>query len=360
MSRMSFLRVDLGLLVPSFILLFLGLTTLFSINIDFFKTQLFFSFVGIVLFFIFAQTNYQVIQNYSLPIYIASLILLVLVLMVGIESRGSVRWFEIFGFRIQFSELIKPFLVFSFASFLKTHDNQAFRSFVLLILLLLPIVFLIFLQPDLGNVIIYTTVAILSLIVFGLPLRFFILGFVFLIAMSPILWNYLYFYQKQRILTFFHLTVDPLGTSYNAIQAIIAVGSGMFLGKGLGLGTQSVLRFLPERHTDFIFATLSEELGFVGSVIVLLAFIFLLYRIFLIYRHADDLFVQLFAIISFFLIFTSFFINIGMNIGIIPIVGLPLPFVSYGGSSLISSFILLGFLSSMGTSKDRQDVLEIK
>lgn len=360
MNKSLFTQADWGILVPSIILLILGLATLFSISFDLFKMQLSFSLVAIFAFFLFSQANYQIIRNYSFPIYIASLCLLFLVLIVGIESRGSVRWLEILGFRVQFSELLKPFLAFSLSSFLSSRDNQSFKTFSLTFLFLTPIVFLIFLQPDLGDAMVLFLVTILSLIIVGLPLRFFFLSSIFFIAILPIIWKFMRFYQRQRILTFFHLNVDPLGSSYNAIQAVIAVGSGMFLGKGLGLGTQSKLRFLPERHTDFIFATLSEDLGFVGAVIVLGTFAFLLYRVFLIYRNADDLFSRTFAIISFFLILTPFFINVGMNIGIIPIVGVSLPFISYGGSSLLSNFILLGFLSSLGRSTFRKDALEIR
>ena len=134
----------------------------------------------------------------------------------------------------------------------------------------------------------------------------------------------------------------------------------MFIGKGFGQGTQSTLRFLPERHTDFIFATLSEELGLIGSAVIIAAFCFLFYRIFLIYKNSDSTFSKIFAQAAFFLIFLQFFMNIGMNIGITPIAGVSLPFVSYGGSSLLSNFILLGFLSSMSKGFDSKEVLEIR
>ena len=181
-----------------------------------------------------------------------------------------------------------------------------------------------------------------------------------MVASFPIFWKFLREYQKQRLLTFFHFNVDPLGTSYNAIQSIIAVGSGMITGRGFGQGTQSTLRFLPERHTDFIFATLSEELGFIGSLVILAAFGFLFYRIYLIYKNSDSSFSKVFSQAAFFLLLVQFFMNIGMNIGIMPIVGVSLPFMSYGGSSLLSSFIFLGFLSSMSKGVDSKEVLEIK
>ena len=354
------LRIDFGLLMPALILLILGLAGVFSLSFELFKSQLLFSFIALFAFLFFSQVNYQSLKNYSVLIYIASVIILFLVLLVGIESRGSVRWFEFFGFRIQFSELLKPFLALCLSSFLASKNNYSVKFFFLILALLVPSCILIFLQPDLGNAIIYFLATVFILFTFGFPLRYFLASLLLSGVSFPIFWKYLHEYQKQRILTFLHLQVDPLGTSYNAIQSVIAVGSGMFMGRGLGQGTQSILRFLPERHTDFIFATLSEELGFIGSLVILAAFGFLFYRIYLIYKNSDSSFSKVFAQAAFFLLLVQFFINIGMNIGIMPIVGVSLPFVSYGGSSLLSSFILLGFLSSMSKGADSKDVLEIK
>ena len=223
----------------------------------------------------------------------------------------------------------------------------------------MPIFFLVFLQPDLGNALTYLMVTVLTFVIFGFPLRFFFAGLIFVSVLSPIIWKFLHGYQKARILTYFNPN-DSLGLSYNAIQSVIAVGSGMLFGRGLGLGTQSGLRFLPERHTDFIFATVAETLGMIGSILVVLAFVFLLYRIFIIFNNQEDLFGKIFSIIAFSFIFLQFFINIGMNIGILPIVGITLPFVSYGGSSLLSSFIILGILSSLNKAEASKKVLEIR
>ena len=193
------------------------------------------------------------------------------------------------------------------------------------------------------------------------PLIFiFFLGLFFLTILTfPVIFGYLHGYQKERILTFLR-PADPLGLSYNATQSIIAVGSGMLFGQGFGLGTQSDLRFLPELHTDFIFATISEQLGYVGAVIVVFAYALLLYRIFLIVSRQEDVFCKIFTIAVFFLIFVQFFTNIGMNIGILPIVGITLPFVSYGGSSLLSSFILIGLLSAINSKTVQKEMLEIR
>lgn len=357
--RRGILDFDWTLLTPVVILVVLGLTTLFSISPQLFKMQVVFLVVSIFTFIFFSQANYKVIKYYSFPIYITSIFVFLLILLIGIKSRGAVRWFDIFGWQIQFSEIFKPFLAISLSSFLAKRDTN-FKTLFLAVFFLAPIAFLIYRQPDLGNAAIYVIVAIFTMVVFGFPIIWFILGFITVLGIVPFFWRFLHEYQRQRVFTFLNPASDPLGTSYNAIQSIIAVGSGMFFGKGLGQGSQSVLRFLPEQHTDFIFATLSEEFGFVAIIIVLFSFAFLLYRIFLIFDNSQDRFCRIFSASIFFFILIQVFINIGMNIGILPIVGVTLPFVSYGGSSLLASFIMLGFLSSISRKTKDEDVLEIR
>lgn len=360
MNREGFFAIDWSLLIPAGILLVMGLTTLFSINTAFFTNQLIFAILSIFAFLLFSHINYKILPSYSVPIYIASLVVLALVLVLGFESRGAIRWIDILGFRIQFSEILKPFLIISLASFLANRRSSSLETFILAILLLLPLAFFIYLQPDLGNALIYTGATFFTLLVFGFPIFWFGCGILAMALLMPIFWQFLHSYQKQRILTFLHPTSDPLGSSYNAIQALIAVGSGALLGKGLGQGTQSTLRFLPERHTDFIFATIAESFGLIGGVLVILTFTFLLYRIFVLFQNCEDKFRKTFSACSFFLLLIQFFINIGMNIGLVPIVGITLPFVSYGGSSVLSSFILLGILSSFTSSIKNKDTLEIR
>lgn len=352
--------IDWNLFIPVIILVIFSLATLFSINISYFSSQLLYVILSIVVFFIFCHVHYKIIQYYALHIYIIAIITLLFVLFLGFESRGAVRWVDVLGFRIQFSEIFKPFLIISLASFLASDNNSSLRLFLLSLLFLLPVTLLIFWQPDLGNALIYFGVTVATLFVFGFPLRLFLGGFVALILLAPIFWQFLHDYQKQRVFNFFRPGSDPLGTSYNAIQALIAVGSGLLFGKGLGEGTQSVLRFLPERHTDFIFATIGESFGFFGASIIIISFTFLLYRIYVLYTLVDDNFRKMFCVSSFFLFLLQFFVNVGMNIGITPIVGVTLPFVSYGGSSILSSFILLGILSSFSFKLKEREVLEIR
>ncbi|MDP3987937.1 MAG: FtsW/RodA/SpoVE family cell cycle protein [Candidatus Levybacteria bacterium] len=358
--RGGIFNIEWSLLIPVFILVLLSLAALFSINIVYFKSQIGYLIVSLAAFVFFSNVNWRILEHYSVPIYIFSLICLVIVLILGIESRGAVRWMDIFGLRIQFSEILKPFLAVSFSSYLSTLKIKNFKSLIAGLLLVFPIGFLVYLQPDLGNALIYFIVVIFTLIVFGYPLIWFFLGSLFTAVSLPLSMNFLHGYQKQRLLTFFNPGSDPLGSSYNAIQSVMSVGSGMFFGKGLGEGTQSMLRFLPERHTDFIFAALSEQFGFVGSIVVLGSFAFLLYKIYLIYDNSDEKFCKIFSACAFSLILVQVFVNIGMNIGVVPIVGITLPFVSYGGSSILSSFILLGFLSSVSRNFRNKDTLEIR
>ncbi|MFH1833079.1 MAG: FtsW/RodA/SpoVE family cell cycle protein [Candidatus Levyibacteriota bacterium] len=359
MKRGGILNIELGLLIPVFVLVSLGLATLFSINVSYFKSQLVYIILSFLVFIFFANVNYRIFRLYYVQIYIISIIAFIIVLLLGFETRGTMRWVDIFGFRIQFSEVLKPFLAVSFSSML-ANSRKSFKSLLLSIAYLIPIVFLVYIQPDLGNALIYFFVALLTLVVTGFPLIWFGLGFFFMAGLSPLFWRMMHGYQRERILTFINPNKDILGTSYNAIQSIVAVGSGMILGRGLGEGTQSGLRFLPEQYTDFIFATISESFGFLGGLLIIISFAFLLYKIYSIYRDSEDKFCKIFSACVFFLILVQLFINIGMNIGIVPIVGITLPFVSYGGSSLLSNFILLGFLSSIGRDIKEQETLEIK
>lgn len=359
MRRGNFLNIQWTLLTPIIILVILGLTTLFSINFSLFKTQLIFFIVSLFAYVFFCNVDYKILKSYSIQIYILSIIVLSFVLILGIESRGATRWIDIFGLRIQFSEFLKPFLAFSISSFLSS-KNASFKTFVFGVSLIIPIVFLILIQPDLGNALIYAIVSFLTFIIFGFSFFFFFLIFLATVVSLPFFWNFMHEYQRQRILTFLNPTKDPLGASYNSIQSIVAIGSGMFFGKGLGEGTQSILRFLPERHTDFIFATFSEEFGFLGALILILIFGYLLYQLILIFQSSKEEFCKIFISCSFLLILIQLFINIGMNIGLIPVVGVTLPFVSYGGSSLLSNFILLGLVSSIKSTLRDRNVLEIR
>lgn len=354
------LQIDLLLIAPVVILVIISLATLWSVNFSYFRSQSISLLVGIIAFIFFSKINIDFIKQLKLPIYIISLILLSVVLVIGIETRGASRWLDIFGIRLQFSEILKPFLALIFAGAIADNTENSMMSFLKIIIFLAPIVILISLQPDLGSGLVYAGVGFFALLVAGFPLMWFLLLFLPLLLASPLLWTLLHGYQRQRLLTFLNTSNDPLGASYNGIQAVIAVGSGTFMGKGISEGTQSVLKFLPERHTDFIFATIAEGLGFIGASVVIFAFLFLLYRVYVIFRESDDLFSKTFVAAGFGFFLVQGFVNIAMNMGILPIVGITLPFVSFGGSSLLSNFIFLGIISSFKTSGHNRHVLEIR
>ncbi len=353
-------QIDLWLLLPVAILLIVSLIILLSLNFDFFKNQAVSLIVGLLAYAIVSRINIDFLKGLSIPIYVISIVLLLIILVIGIETRGAVRWVDIFGIRLQFSEILKPFLALAFASSISNIERMTKLAFLKLVLLTVPVFILIFLQPDLGSALLYVGIAFFALIVSGFPFRWFAFLFMPLVILSPFFWYIMHDYQRQRILTFLGSNSDPLGASYNGIQAIIAIGSGGFMGKGISEGTQSVLRFLPERHTDFIFATIAEGLGFLGAGLIIIAFTFLLFRIYVLFKESGDLFGKIFMSICFGAFLIPGFINIGMNMGILPIVGITLPFVSFGGSSLLSNFIFLGMISSLKSSRKDKHVLEIR
>lgn len=349
------------LLAPVFVLLVISLTTLLSLDKSLFQNQLFFTFLGSLAFFLFSLIDYRVFKNLKFPIFLVSAVALFFLLILGKEARGAVRWVGFAGWGIQFSEILKPFLLASFAAFLISREARKSSTVVLSLVFVGIIAVPIFLQPDLGSTLIYVFTPFLMLLFYGVSFWWFGLGFFGLLFLAPLFWRVLADYQKDRFFSFLNPGLDPQGTSYNMIQSVITVGSGQLFGRGLGLGTQSQLRFLPERHTDFIFATISENFGFVGSVLVLSAFVFLLVRIYKLVRETDDAYGLVLGSGAFILITLQVFINIGGNLGILPITGITLPLVSYGGSSLLSNFILLGILNSISTQTNKQQkALEIK
>jgi rod shape determining protein RodA len=356
-SRFS---VDWWLIAPVFVLIIISLTTLFSINFQFFKGQLISLGIALLAFFFFSRIDITFLKQIIKPIYIIALVLLVIGFFIGIESRGSIRWVDILGIRLQFSEILKPFLAVCLSTYLAQFSYVLKKEFLLVFLFLFPILLLIYVQPDLGSALVYLSVVIVVLIMIGFPIRWFVIASLPGLLAIPFIWTRLHDYQQQRVLTFFNPTIDPLGISYNSMQAIITVGSGTFFGKGWFQGTQSALHFLPEKQTDFIFATISEGLGFIGAVFLLLTFVFFCYRIYLIFRNADDSFTRIFAACCFSLFFIQGFVNIGMNVGLLPIVGITLPFVSYGGSSLLSNFIFLGILSQLASKQKNNNILQIR
>lgn len=277
--------------------------------------------------------------------YVASLLFLALS-YAGPTIRGASRWIIVWGVQLQPSELVKPLLLLAFAWAMKAFPPRGAKGVLIQCVLFITPFLLVFRQPDFGSSIVYGVMWLSMMIAAGFPLRYVIIGFLGASLLLPIGWRGLRDYQQARITTFLNPGMDPKGAGYNAIQAMITVGSGQLFGRGLGRGTQSHLRFLPEYHTDFIFATLVEELGFFGGFILLVAYGALLWRILrpLVAGVVKGLIPFIYSVGLFSMVITQIVINAGMNMGLVPITGITLPLVSYGGSSLLSLSVCFGIL----------------
>lgn len=350
---------DLVIFLTVIILLFLGLITLRSIAPSLAAQQFFWAILGLGLFFVFSQVDYRAYQKFSWFFYFGSIFFLLLTFLFGTITRGAIRWIQIGSLTIQPSELVKPFLILFFAWFFAKSEEISFKKILQGGGLLVLPVLLIFFQPDLGSSLVMIFIWFGLVLARGIKGKWLFAGG-FLILFFPFAWRLLKDYQKQRIYTFLNPTSDPLGSGFNVIQSIIAIGSGQFFGRGLGRGTQSHLRFLPERHTDFIFASLAEELGFLGAIILLALFSLLLWRILNLATKTNNQFAYLIYIGVFSLLFVQIFINIGMNLGLLPITGITLPLISYGGSSLASTMMGLGITQSLTRVKGEEKMVEIR
>ncbi len=352
------------LLVCTFsLLLLIGLLNLYSIShregsltTHLFYLQLIWTAAGFVIFFVLSFIHYRIFTTLAYAIYILNLICLFGVFAYGSSVGGAQRWLDFGFFTYQPAETTKLALILLLARVLspkRSWQEMGLKDLLKpLILIALPIG-LILQQPDLGTALIILIISF-SLIVFSKVknnvLVFFSVGVLLTI---PLVWNFgLKEYQKNRVLTFLSPESDPLGKGYNTIQSRIAIGSGRFFGKGFGKGTQSQLEFLPERHTDFIFSVLSEEHGLMGSMITLFLFLFLILLGFYTATQAKDKEGVFLAVGMSFYLFWHVFINMGMTMGLLPIVGVPLPLLSYGGSSMITTLSVLGFISSVHYRKN--------
>lgn len=337
-----------------------GLVIIYSVSRDLFLNQLFFVFIGLLLFFLFSYFDYQVLVKLNFFLYITMLFFLVLLLVIGSVTRGAVRWFDLGIFKFQPSEVLKPFYIIFLASFVTSTELVKKKISMVAFLLTLPIIFLIFRQPDFGNSLIYFLILCFILTGSGVTVkRAFGLIIIGLLSL-PLVWFLLADYQKNRILSFLNPNLDPAGAGYNAIQAVIAVGSGQFLGKGLGFGTQSHLHFLPEFHTDFIFASYAEEFGFLGCLLFLLFYFLMLMNLLRKAEVVKDKVGRVIIYGVFGMILSQLVINIGMNLGLLPITGVTLPLISYGGSSIISVMISLGIVTNIIKNSEKSETLEIR
>lgn len=307
-------------------------------------------FVGLASMIVAFCIDYRIIARYAYIIYGISLLLLVAVFLYGTTTHGSQRWIILWGFSFQPSELVKLTVILALAKYFddyKVAGGHELKDLLIpFAITLLPFV-LIMKQPDLGTSLILVIIFFSMAIFVGVRLKSFLIAFGTGIVLTPISWYFLKEYQKDRILTFFSPERDPLGTGYHIIQSMIAVGSGGIFGKGYLKGTQTQLQFLPEQHTDFVFSVFAEEWGFIGGVILIFMFLVLILWGLKIALHSRDLLGTLISFGITILIFWKVFINIGMVLGIIPVVGIPLPFLSYGGSAIVVLMMSIGILMNV-------------
>lgn len=345
-----------------------GLVALYSatyqnlrISNEVFYDQLFFVLAGFMIMFLLSKVDYRNFYDFAYVFYGLMMVLLVLVLVAGRHALGATRWFTFAGISFQPSEPAKFALILCLARYfagrrptvsLETDfQGGLWRDLLVPLLLTLIPMLLIFKQPDLGTALLFMGIFIVMLFASGLELKY-VGGFLgFCAFVTPFAWHVLKPYQKDRLLVFLNPNIDPLGAGYTIIQSKIAVGSGKLFGKGWLSGTQNQLNFLPERHTDFIFSVIGEEWGLLGALFVLASYFVLIYCGVKIAEQVKDKFGMQIAIGIVSIMALQVVINVGMVLGLCPVVGLTLPFVSFGRSSFMVCMIMMGFL--LNISKKR-------
>ena len=356
-------KFDWFIFLPMLLLIAFGLAAIYSVSLgrgaggEFinFNKQLIFIAVGLIIFLAAALINYRSWRKIGWIGYLVSLILLVLVLSpLGSTIRGSRGWFNLGIFSFQPVELVKIFLIMVLSDVASRYGrtvNKLRHLLVIGILALLPLG-LVMLQPDFGSALVLLFIWLISFILMvknKWQIVLVIAGIALILLSS---WLFIFKdYQKDRIRTFLDPALDPLGRGYNVQQSVIAVGSGGIFGKGLSFGSQSQLKFIPESQTDFIFSVIAEELGLVGVMLILALFALIFYRIYRIATRAPDDFSLFFCLLVLALLFIHIFINIGMCIGLLPVTGISLPLVSYGGSFLATIFVIMGVIININKNQ---------
>ncbi|MBX3615874.1 rod shape-determining protein RodA [Nitrosomonas sp.] len=345
--------VDSFLLIGLLALMSVGLFVLYSAtgaNITRVSNQFFNMLIALVIMWMVANIPLQQIMRLALPLYLIGLVLLVSVALFGEINNGARRWLNIGITRIQPSELMKIAIPLMMAWYFDKHEiTLRLRDYLgATILLMLPVL-LILRQPDLGTALLIAASGFYVLFLAGLSWRIMIGLLLTASASLPIFWTFMHDYQRRRIMTLLDPTQDPLGAGYHTIQSSIAIGSGGIGGKGWLNGTQTQLDFLPEQSTDFIFAVFSEEFGLIGNTMLLLLYFLVIGRCLVITANASTQFTRLIAGSITLTFFTYIFVNMGMVSGILPIVGVPLPLISYGGTSMVTMLLGFGILMSIQT-----------
>jgi rod shape determining protein RodA len=348
-------HVDSYLLAAVGALLVVGLITLYSASGESFSrlgSQLANILVAFAVMWLAANIPPHYLQRLAMPVYVVGLILLMAVGLFGEVINGAQRWLDVGVTRIQPSELMKIAVPMALAWYFDRYEAiLKLRDFVIAAVMLAVPVLLVAEQPDLGTALLIAIAGVYVIFLAGLSWRILFGLTAAALACLPVLWSFMHEYQQRRVLTLLDPDQDPLGAGYHTIQAAIALGSGGFFGKGWLNGTQSHLDFLPERSTDFVFAVFSEEFGLFGNLILVTLFLFVIGRGMFITFNASTLFTRLTAGAITLTFFTYVAVNMGMVSGLLPVVGVPLPLISYGGTSLVSILFGMGILMSIHTHK---------
>ncbi|HRS20875.1 MAG TPA: rod shape-determining protein RodA [Clostridia bacterium] len=350
-------NIDLGIVISTILLIVYGMISISSAthirsggSMGTLKVQIIAFILGIIGVILILLIDYKTFGDNYVLIYITNVFLLTLVLIIGFSTKGTRGWIDLGPVNMQPSEVVKIGYILTFAKYLeKKKDNLNKLIDVLPAMLHLGlIVGLIMLQPDTGTALVFIFISIFMLFAAGMSYKIIAGAFGGFLISLPIIWKLLKPYQKNRILVFLNPELDPMGAGYHVIQSKTAIGSGQFLGKGLFEGTQNNLGFILERHTDFIFSVIGEELGLVGALVLMMLFLWLLLRCIHIAKVSKDDYGMLICvgIISMFLF--HIFENIGMTIGLMPVTGIPLPFISYGGSNLLTNMAAVGLVLNVG------------
>ncbi|OOZ39937.1 rod shape-determining protein RodA [Solemya pervernicosa gill symbiont] len=350
------LHIDVPLLLLLMLLAGLGMVVLYSAsgsNGDLIVRQVTRLSVAFIVLYLFAQIPPQLLRIWTPWLFTFGILLLIAVLAFGYTGKGAQRWLDLGLFKFQPSEILKITVPMMVAWYLGERPLPPdFRRITIAALIVLIPTLLIAKQPDLGTSLLIACSGFFVLFLAGLPWRLMFGAIVLMIPASMALWFYgMHAYQRQRVLTFLNPEQDPLGSGYHIIQSKIAIGSGGIYGKGWLNGTQSQLDFLPERSTDFIFAVLSEEFGLVGVILLLVLYMLILLRTMHIATQAQDTFTRLLAGSLGLTFFIYVVVNTGMVTGLLPVVGLPLPLISYGGTSMVTLMAAFGILMSVHTHR---------
>ncbi len=355
LNKRNFVQINWLLILATIMLMTIGLVNLYSASsivsdegvyyAPYFMRQIVWSGLALVVMIFSLFFDYHKLEQLALPFFIIILVLLALVPIIGVSAGGAQRWIDLGFLRFQPSELAK-FSTIIYCAYLlaKKGESLSWLSLIHIIVVAFCPFFLVFIQPDLGTALMVLLISAGMVLYHGIQWKVLRILLVIIPLALPFTWFFLLDYQKERVLTMFDPSRDPYGAGYQTIQSQIAIGSGEVFGKGFQEGTQSQLSFLPEKHTDFAIAVLGEEWGFIGTLITVSLFCIFLYFIFITVRDAKDRFGSLLCTGIFFYFFWQILINIGMVIGIMPVVGIPLPFISYGGTAMLVNSLFIGLV----------------